>query len=111
MATQHSLKYQRYINSKQWQSLSRRCIASTGGFCVVCCQKAHKMESHHIGYQNLGREQIGFDIVPTCHRCHRRILHQERFWKSPEWRGKIERFLKQRWQRLKVNYSAKSPIQ
>lgn len=96
----HSTEYTRYINSDQWRALSRRCIASTGHRCCVY-PDLRATQSHHVSYDNLGRETIGLDIFPVSEAGHR-LLHHDRFWQGGELRNLARKFLIARYAVLKI---------
>ncbi|HEY9831500.1 MAG TPA: hypothetical protein V6D26_13030 [Stenomitos sp.] len=99
MANHHSLKYQRYIKSKKWRMLSKKCCQSTGYRCCIY-PNLRASQSHHVSYENLGHERIGIDIFPVSEDGHK-LLHHQRFWHDPQLREMARQFLLKRYKELK----------
>jgi len=64
----------KYLASPKWQQLKMHVKLRDGFHCKKCNSK-HKLEVHHITYQNLGAEHLE-DLVTLCRTCHGK-LHEE----------------------------------
>lgn len=70
-------KYRDYLSSGDFDRLRMECNRE-GMRCFICEKKYGYKEPHHLHYENLGDEKVGVDVIPLCHRCHKKA--QFRFW-------------------------------
>lgn len=62
-----------YLASGVWATQRMLLHANHGPFVCFVCGITEPIELHHRTYENIGREQIGLDIVPLCEDHHREV--------------------------------------
>ncbi len=62
-------EYIEYLKSHEWQKLRLELMNDAEWICEDCGGKA--IELHHLSYENLGFEELGFDVIPLCLACHK----------------------------------------
>ena len=63
------MKYEEYIQSKEWRAKKRERLVKDNFLCQDCRIPNKALEVHHITYDRLGDEDI-FDLVTLCRKCH-----------------------------------------
>jgi len=61
-------RYDRYMNSPEWQVKRRRVIARDHGQCQICDVIGNHV--HHLTYVHLENEYL-FELVLLCRGCHK----------------------------------------
>lgn len=63
--------YQKYIESKEWQTKAEEAKARVGNRCQVCNRSRAEvqLDAHHRTYERLGKE-LPEDITVLCRDCH-----------------------------------------
>jgi hypothetical protein len=67
------VNYSEYISSSPiWQKKRAERLEIDGHRCVVCKHDGseYRLEVHHLTYDNFGDEDVLYDLVTTCKRCH-----------------------------------------
>jgi len=64
-------EYQKYLYSKEWESLRNAVMVRADGWCELCNRKA--VEVHHIKYpKNLEDDNIK-NLLAVCRTCHLKL--------------------------------------
>lgn len=63
-----SVDYYTYLASREWALRKRSVRERSGGVCERCKMAPHT-ETHHLTYQNLGKEPLT-DLLGVCRGCH-----------------------------------------
>jgi hypothetical protein len=69
------MDYDTYIASSAWKAKRIARLSLDGNRCVVCKHdgSAYRLEVHHIHYENFGNENVTYDLMTVCSRCHKRL--------------------------------------
>lgn len=62
------MDYNKYIKSKEWRDKRNELFTLKGKECEQC-GSTHKINVHHISYDNLGNESLD-DLQILCFQCH-----------------------------------------
>ncbi len=74
----HSKEYDDYMKSDEWAEKCNQRLKIAEHKCEMCggLEKNSKgLQIHHISYKNLGRENVGNELICVCGRCHL-MLHR-----------------------------------
>ena len=73
--------YDKYLNSKAWKEIRKKCFAHFGCKCLFCDNDAK--EVHHRNYANIGKENVLTDLSVLCNDCHNRFHDIARnYWRK-----------------------------
>lgn len=64
-----SERYEKYLQSLQWQILRQAVLDRALGQCEICGQGAERLEVHHLHYERIYHEWP-VDLVALCISCH-----------------------------------------
>lgn len=103
----HSTQYTDYLESDKWKSLRASCFKATNNKCVGCGDKCTNL--HHLSYDNLGRERLAVDVVPLCHKCHRKC-HFKKYWNNKKNRAEMTDLLIKKCKLMMLNESPPQKI-
>jgi hypothetical protein len=66
--TDHQVKYHKYLQSEEWANIKLDLYDNRGKACEICAN-THKLQVHHIHYDNIFNEEPD-DLIILCSRCH-----------------------------------------
>jgi len=69
------MKYQEYLKSERWNTLSELAKIFADKKCQLC-NSTERIETHHRSYENIESEVEFFDLIVLCHECHEKY-HDE----------------------------------
>lgn len=70
----NSTEYTQYLHSQAWREKSRKRMELDDYKCTMCgCVGTanNPLTVHHLGYKNLGQENVYKDLLTLCKSCHR----------------------------------------
>lgn len=92
--------YRKYLLTPHFRNLVKKMFPKgRTGKCVVCNKKNQFLYPHHRGYECIGKEKIGVDLIKVCKKCNYELTYQEDGRKTAPTRLAYmsrERFLKAR---------------
>lgn len=65
-------EYSEYLKTDHWQEIRQKRIEMDNHRCYLC-NKARRLNVHHLRYDNLGHEVVEKDLVTLCYRCHKMV--------------------------------------
>ena len=74
--------YEEYLSGAHWQAVKEAMYARY----KVCqlCNKKYNLQVHHVlGYERIGKERLGKDVVLVCGTCHTRCHYRLNGYKIP----------------------------
>lgn len=71
-------RYQKYLQSDEWQAVRARILKRARGKCEKC-GKRPPIQVHHKTYARLGRERDE-DLLAVCGPCHQAEHPDKKFW-------------------------------
>jgi len=63
------LSYTDYLNSDEWKKKRAERLKLDNYECQ-CCGATDDLQIHHITYDRLGNENIDYDLITLCKKCH-----------------------------------------
>jgi len=64
-------EYIEYLKSQDWRDRRKELMSEANWECNQCGEKATQL--HHISYENLGEEELDYDVIALCTDCHNEI--------------------------------------
>ena len=80
----HKSEYIEYLKSDDWKERRKVLMEQADWTCSKCDAKANQL--HHLNYDNLGEEELDFDVIALCKNCHNEI-HEKGEYGYEEYSG------------------------
>lgn len=77
-------RYERYINSEEWQAKREQRMALDNHTCQICGLQRSPLQVHHLSYAHFGNEPMG-DLITVCKTCHEIITDIENGLSELRW--------------------------
>ena len=83
-------QYQQYLKSDEWKQKARQRAEIDDFKCCMCGATGtmnNPLETHHLSYRAIGRENVWKDILTLCHNCHYHVHLMMNQKTAPDRRG------------------------
>lgn len=70
------MTYEKYLESDAWKKIRETRLSIDDYTCQCCGRKQSndlQLQTHHLTYRNLFRENPWTDVVSLCDNCHRGV--------------------------------------